>query len=223
MLGRMAGTCSRELEVINCSLDHDYADSIVRSQWQSRSRNNYYLLYRWLVAIFVTFVVLYSFIENATHRSVGYFFIYFTHWGIMINMVVGLMGAILVTVWHVHDDFHGNSMCDSFCIIWSGLWDDFHWILIWFESFFSFPENVLMRNDEMPRAFKVYWALHNTALITSFVVTIVYWGFLHTGKPLIDVREKNRKNSFSVNDFALFASIYSCNAVERSEYSMPCV
>lgn len=105
---RMVNTCSRELEITNCSLNHDYADSMVRSQWQVRSRNNYYLLYRWLVAIFVTFVVLYSFIDNATQRSVGFFFIYFTHWGIMINMVVGLMGAILVTIWHFHDDFHGN-------------------------------------------------------------------------------------------------------------------
>lgn len=106
---RLATTCNRELEVANCSLDHDYADSIVRSQWQSRSRNNYYMLYRWLVATFVTFVVLYSFIDSILKHFVGYFFIYFTHWGILINMVVGLMGAILVTVWHFHDDFHGNS------------------------------------------------------------------------------------------------------------------
>lgn len=108
MPNRFVNTCSRELEISNCGLEHDYADSMVRSQWQARSRNNYYLLYRWLVAIFVTFVVLYSFVDNAVKRNVGFFFIYFTHWGIMINMVVGLMGAILVTIWHFHDDFHGN-------------------------------------------------------------------------------------------------------------------
>lgn len=105
---RLVNTCSKEMQIDNCGLDHDYSDSMVRSQWQSRSRNNYYLLYRWLVAIFVTTVVLYSFVDNAVRRPVGYFFIYFTHWGIMINMVVGLMGAILVTIWHFHDDFHGD-------------------------------------------------------------------------------------------------------------------
>lgn len=26
----------------------------------------------------------------------------------MINMVVGVMGAILVTIWHFHEDFKGN-------------------------------------------------------------------------------------------------------------------
>lgn len=36
----------------------------------------------------------------------------------------------------------------------------------------------------MPLAFKIYWALHNTALITSFVVTIIYWSFLHSGECL---------------------------------------
>lgn len=98
----------RELELSNCTLDHDRADLMVRSEWQACSRNNFYLLYRWLVAIFVTAVVLWSFVENAQRRNVGYFFIYFTHWGIMINMVVGLMGAILVTIWHFHDDFQGK-------------------------------------------------------------------------------------------------------------------
>lgn len=122
---RLATTCNRELEVSNCSLDHDYADSMVRSQWQSRSRNNYYLLYRWSVAIFVTFVVLYSFIDNAIQRNVGFFFIYFTHWGIMINMVVGVTGAILVTIWHFHDDFHGNSY-DSFCVARNNLISGFY-------------------------------------------------------------------------------------------------
>lgn len=39
-----------------------------------------------------------------------------------------------------------------------------------------------MKTNEMPIAFKIYWAIHNTALITSFVVTIIYWAILHRGK-----------------------------------------
>lgn len=108
MPNRFIKTCRNELDLYNCGFDHDYADSMVRSQWQARSRNNMYLLYRWLVAIFVLIIVLYSFVDNAIKRDIGTFFIYFTHWGIMINMVVGVMGAILVTIWHFHDDFKGN-------------------------------------------------------------------------------------------------------------------
>lgn len=43
------------------------------------------------------------------------------------------------------------------------------------------PDNI-MKSSEMPTAFKVYWALHNVALITSFAVTIIYWSILHKGK-----------------------------------------
>lgn len=41
-------------------------------------------------------------------------------------------------------------------------------------------ENVI-RKDEMPVAFKIYWGLHNTAMVTAFVITIIYWTVLHKG------------------------------------------
>lgn len=100
-------SCRRELKLNNCGFDHDPADSIVRSQWQSRSKNNFYLLYRWLVAIFVVFVVFYAFYDHRQKYSIGHFFIYLTHQGIIVNMIVGVMGAILVTMWHFHADFKG--------------------------------------------------------------------------------------------------------------------
>lgn len=105
---RLLKTCRRELKLNNCGFDHDPADSMVRSQWQSRSKNNLYLLYRWLVAIFVVFVVAYAIYDHVQHFHIGYFFIYLTHWGVMINMIVGVMGAILVTIWHFHTDFKGK-------------------------------------------------------------------------------------------------------------------
>lgn len=45
-------------------------------------------------------------------------------------------------------------------------------------DFISFSEN-LLKNRKMPIAFKIYWSLHNIALVIAFVVTIVYWKFLH--------------------------------------------
>ncbi|XP_031620714.1 protein rolling stone-like [Contarinia nasturtii] len=148
MSKKIVKTHKKELKLSNCGFDHDPVESIVRSQWQSRSKNNIYLIYRLLVAIFVIAVVIVSMYSHMQKYSFGLFFIYLTHWGILINMVVGVFGAILVTTWHFHTDFQEN----------------------------------ILKNSEMPTAFKIYWALHNIALITSFAVTIIYWSILHNDK-----------------------------------------
>lgn len=101
-------TYKKELKLSNCGFNHDPVESMVRSQWQSRSKNNIYLAYRMIVAIFVTAVVINSIYSHLTKYQLGTFFIYLTHWGIMINMLTGIYGAILVTVWHFHTDYSGN-------------------------------------------------------------------------------------------------------------------
>lgn len=40
----------------------------------------------------------------------------------------------------------------------------------------------LQETRKMPTAFKIYWALHNIALTTSFVVTIIYWSILYVNR-----------------------------------------
>lgn len=45
---------------------------------------------------------------------------------------------------------------------------------------FVFIEKV-SENDDMPLVFKLYWSIHNTTLILSIVITIIYWTILHTG------------------------------------------
>lgn len=106
-MAKVVKTFKREMELTNCGFDHDPVDSMVRSQWQSRSRNIFYLLYRWLVAIFVVVVVAMAMNTHVNRSSFGLFFIYLTHWGLLINMLVGVMGAVLVTIWHFHADFKG--------------------------------------------------------------------------------------------------------------------
>lgn len=108
MPNKITRTCKRELQINNCGFDHDPVDSIVRSQWQSRSKNIFFLLYRWLVAVFVVFVVALSIETHLERSSIGLYFIYLTHWGVLVNMVVGVFGAVLVTIWHFHADFKGN-------------------------------------------------------------------------------------------------------------------
>lgn len=102
-------TCKTELKLKNCGFNHDPADAMVRSQWQHQSRSFIYLLYRWIVGVFVIVVVAISLSEHLHAYAFGLYFIYLTHWGILLNMIVGIFGAVLVTIWHFQSNFHGNN------------------------------------------------------------------------------------------------------------------
>lgn len=97
-----------EFELKNCGFDPVSVELMVRSQWQSRSKSNIYLGYRWIVAIFVVVVLSISMNASIQSSRFGQFFIYFTNWGVMMNTVVGVLGAVLVTIWHFHADFKGD-------------------------------------------------------------------------------------------------------------------
>ncbi|XP_055303516.1 protein rolling stone-like [Sitodiplosis mosellana] len=143
----------KELRLHNCGFSHDPVDSLMRSQWQSTSKNVFYLIYRWLVAIFVVAVVGIALEAHLRKYTMGTFFVYLTRWGITTNMIVGVYGAVLVTIWHFHTDYQER----------------------------------ILKNKRMPTSFKIYWALHNIALVTSFVITIVYWSVLHVNKKRVDL------------------------------------
>lgn len=87
-------------------------------------------------------------------------------------MIVGIFGAVLVSLWHFHPEYAGELIRT-----WKG------------ESVINIhipnAENVI-RKDEMPVAFKVYWGLHNTAMVTAFVITIIYWTVLHKGNGTLE-------------------------------------
>lgn len=108
MPAKIVATYKKEFKASNCGLDHDPVESMVRSQWQSRSKSHYYLAYRIAVAIFTTAVVIVSLHSHLQHYSLSLFFIYLTHWGIIINMVVGIFGAALVSIWHFHPEYAGE-------------------------------------------------------------------------------------------------------------------
>lgn len=103
----------RELRLDNCGFSHDPVDSLVRSQWQSTSKCTLYLIYRWLVAVFVVAVVIIALYAHLQKYTIGTFFVYLTRWGITMNMIVGVYGAVLVTVWHFHTQYQGISICSS--------------------------------------------------------------------------------------------------------------
>lgn len=101
-------TYKPELTLYNCGFDHD-PESIVRSQWQSKSKSKTFLIYRWLVAAFVIAAIIVSMYQNPRDLQAGKYFIYLTHWALSLNVIVGVFGAILVTIWHFNADFQGMS------------------------------------------------------------------------------------------------------------------
>lgn len=95
-------------EEINFFDFQSQTDYQIRSQWQLRSKNRLYLAYRWLAASFLLAVVIVSMHYNSGELSNGVYFIYFSRWGILMNLIVGIYGAILVTIWHFHTEFQGS-------------------------------------------------------------------------------------------------------------------
>lgn len=202
MVKKIIRAHKKEFKMDKCGFDHDQVDTMVRSQWQTRSKSNIYLAYRIAVAIFTTYVVIDSIINHTSKYELGKFFIYLTHWGILINMITGIMGAVLVTIWHFHSDYAGELLFlfssfrsiilirifmshlnvkstqveIKFCITS---------LLLFFVRFIETDK--VMRNSEMPTVFKVYWAFHNTALITAFCITIIYWSILHKGNSTFQI------------------------------------
>lgn len=65
----------------------------------------------------------------------------------------------------------------------------------------------------MPTVFKIYWALHNSALVTSFLVTIIYWTFLHFSKLCIQINLNEIQSKIFLNCFFFPAMKLPLNAM----------
>ncbi|XP_058451661.1 protein rolling stone-like [Malaya genurostris] len=123
MPSKLAAACKDELGFRNCGMGHFAAEEFVKSQWQSRSKSTIFLLYRLALAIFFTAVVVNSIVATVTPEDWGKYFIYLTHWGIMMCMATSVMGAALVARWYFHPEYSDKVCnCDdmprSFKIYW---------------------------------------------------------------------------------------------------------
>lgn len=138
-------------------------------QWQSRSRNVFYLIYRWAIALFFIGAVSESMSGLLSANDLRLYFIYLTNWGILACMITGVMGAVLVSIWYFHPEYSG----------------DLFLIFVYNNKWYTFILNRISDNvnrcNEMPISFKIYWAIHNATLTLSFVITIIYWVVLHNG------------------------------------------
>lgn len=103
---RLISIYRKEFSISNCFFEND-PDIMVRSQWRTRSRNNYYILYRWFSAMAVTVVLSLSMYESVGKYGFSKYFIFMTHWCLTLNVIVHILGAILVTKWHAEPEFKG--------------------------------------------------------------------------------------------------------------------
>uniref|UniRef100_A0A182NUY7 Uncharacterized protein n=1 Tax=Anopheles dirus TaxID=7168 RepID=A0A182NUY7_9DIPT len=111
MSGKFVSACKEELEVRNCGFAHLPAEEFVKSQWQTRTKSIFFLLYRLALAIFFTGVVINSMVVAVERDEFSKYFIYLTHWGILLCMGTTLMGAVLVMIWYFHPEYSGKLTC----------------------------------------------------------------------------------------------------------------
>lgn len=101
MINEIIKACEKEFRISNCCFELHPIDLIVRSQWQSKTKSHFYVIYRWAIAIFYVGSLI-----NSLHRyyqmpiNFIYYLIYLSHWGLFLNVIVGVFGAILVTIWN---------------------------------------------------------------------------------------------------------------------------
>lgn len=65
-----------------------------------------------------------------------------------------------------------------------------------------------MKTTEMPMIFKIYWSIHNTSMILSLLITLMYWTVIHTPEKPLDMTNflTHACNSiFMVIDFVIVA------------------
>lgn len=120
-LKQLARPIAKEFRRGRCGFDHEPADDFVKSQWQNKSKSIPYLTYRWIIGMFFVVVVAETLINGDAN---AYYFIYLTHWGILMCMFTNLLGALLVTIYHIHPEYEERllnmqSLASPFKVYWS--------------------------------------------------------------------------------------------------------
>lgn len=94
---RFGKALSKELQKQNFGFGYNHVHLFYKSLWQKNEVSTFYLLYRWISAIF--FLAVYITCINLQFCD-GKFFIYMTNWGFGLITITMLLSAIHVTRWH---------------------------------------------------------------------------------------------------------------------------
>lgn len=82
---------------ISYDFEHDEPKDFVTSQWQRKERCVIYVLYRWLIAAFYVFSVIFSLSTAIYRKEFKVYFVYLTNLNLIATMVATLLSAVLVT------------------------------------------------------------------------------------------------------------------------------
>jgi hypothetical protein len=86
---------------IDTSFQHNSPRDFLQSQWQTREKSVVYLIYRWCIACFFIFSVLVSVITSASRGELHVYYIYLTHWNLVVTMISMVWSACMVTMHHM--------------------------------------------------------------------------------------------------------------------------
>jgi hypothetical protein len=87
-------------KISHFSLNFDNPDTFFKSQWQTKQRSVFFLIYRWVLAAFFIGIVSFSWTRNIRNSTLHYWFIYMTSWGILLCAITTATAAVLTTLFH---------------------------------------------------------------------------------------------------------------------------
>lgn len=85
-------------EFFNFTFEHDNPEDFLVSQWQSKEKSLFYVIYRWIIAIFFVKFVLCWFIGDFIYdQGILIDFIYITNLNLILTTATVLISALLAT------------------------------------------------------------------------------------------------------------------------------
>ncbi|KAL5288738.1 hypothetical protein ACFFRR_009142 [Megaselia abdita] len=160
----------KEFKRDNFKLNHVPVDDFYISQWQKDTKSVYFLIYRWLLALFFIGVV---FTCMVFQWSGGKFFIFLTDWGFLLCMITCVYGAVLVSINYCRP-FDSVKQTWTFKIYWAlhittlilaVIITIVYWIFLW-------PKDTHAKSSTRSLAFNAFQHACNTGVMffDQFVV-----------------------------------------------------
>lgn len=69
-------------------------------QWQRKRKSTKYLIYRWLQVVFCVGVLIQTLVQARNRNALQYHAINLTNWGLWLNVLSSIYGALLITADH---------------------------------------------------------------------------------------------------------------------------
>lgn len=109
----------RILDKVKNDFGHQTPTDFLTSQWQrDDTKCVRYLIYRWIIASFYVFSVLFSLATIFRRGEARFYFIYLTHLNLCTTMITMILGAVLVHRYHYGKMVVTDEMTMTLRIYW---------------------------------------------------------------------------------------------------------